>query len=685
MPGPAPLTIPMGDGEVELDPATGRVTGLRHGGRDYVGGETGGLLQLAVPLPDHPGHTVRLDQHGVPEVSRDGEAVILAYHSLATDDVELPVRAVITLRPDEAGLVLRAVIMNDSEHGIPQLAFPQLLGLGGLDVSAESRVQLARHRILPYVELAQRVDDLWWVDHKSQCYFSYGSKEFAMKWLDFGDAAGGLTLYARDTRYTTQGLVLDKPSPTADTLELRWVHYPFIAPGESWDSGDYVLRSHDGDWYAGARAYADYARPTYPYRAPERIREALAIRSVWPAVRSSPPTFRFAELDRFAAEVADSSYGIGELVLWHWWLKNGLPMIIDERLGSEQELAEALARCAEQGVKVCLFVSHNIIRDTEESPPAWRHLNAAGQPVQDNWTYGFGMLPRFRAHFIATHAMQIAAPLSKGWREASLAEYAKIIELGGNSIMFDVFRAPPDPEFNPAADGRPDESGVRLIELAAAARNLIQAKDPEGCFAGEFAADTKVPFLDYTWEWINAYAIADSGPFRYVFPEFRLNANVGHPRAAVIAFMEGALLNLMPGGMRTAPLADHPELAAAVRRLAELRRTYLRYFTDGQFRFREGLTVTGAEGRSYSHGADLLLVVINPTDEPVTASVRIDPRSWGDPAGLRSAGIRHLAGRTERVDRFDLDHELAVDLPPDGLAVIELLPQDRADHDQEER
>lgn len=665
---PSAQTLHAGDLEMDVD-SGGSVRSVRHRGREFMHPEGGGgLLQMAVPLDEYPGHTFRLEeQHAEIEITDDG--VIMTWQRLQTAHADLQIGVEITVRSTARGLALRAIVQNHSNVTVPQIAFPQLLGLSGLGDPRSTRLQLARHRVRPFVELAMRVDDLWWVDHKSQMYVPYGRGEFAMKWLDFGDEVSGLTLYGTDTRYTTQGLVLDKPSPVMDSLDLRWVHYPFIGPGETWDSGDYILVGHHGDWYAGAAEFASFARKTYPYRAPRHIREALAIRSVWPAVRSSPPNFTFAELDRYAAEVADREYGIAELVLWHWWLKNGLPMVIDDRLGTEEDLREALKRCADRGVRVALFVSHNIVRDEDSTPAEWRHLNAAGQPVQDNWTYGFDLLPRFRAHFIATHAMQIAAPLSKSWRETSLQEYDRILRMGGSSIMFDVFAAPTDPEFNPAADGRPDESGVRLIELAQAARELIHTRDPEGCFAGEFAGDVKVPYLDYTWEWINAYAIEDSAPFRYVFPDVRLNANVGHPRAAVIGFAEGALLNLMPGGMRTDRLTDHPELAVTVRRLAALRRRFLDYFTEGDYRFRQGLHIDGADARVYSRGDDVLVIIFNPTDQRVIARGAVDPAAWDGLAVPTRPQITAMDGTRSLSSQSG--YEFRVEIEPDALAIAE--------------
>jgi len=667
-----------GSGSVVVNSATGAIDAITLAGRQFVAGgaRTSGLVRLAVPTPDYPSHFLEVGTHGAPAVRRVDEGLRLTYDGLSSRWGSLAVRVQVDLRPSPQGLSIRVRLDNHSDQTIPQVAFPQLLGLEAVGGIEETRLQLARRRIVPFRELAMRPDDAWWLNRRLQVSIPYGLKDFNMKWLDYGDGRGGLTAYSTNTRATAQGLVLDRQDRDSELLDVRWVHYPYTAPGESWDSGEFVLLLHDGDWYAGARAFAEFAREAYPYHAPRHIREALAIRSVWPAVRNSPPTFGFDELHTYAEELTDPNLGVGELVLWHWWLKNGLPIIIDERLGSRADLEAALSRCAELGVPVSMFVSHNLVRVSEETDPDWRHINAGGLAVEDNWTYGPDFLPRFRVPFMGTHAMVRATPLSRGWRETALAEYAKLLDYGGTSICFDVFQAPIDPEYSPAADGRPDEAGVRLIEFAAAARELIHQRDPEGSFSGEFISDTKMPILDYTWEWTNAYEIADAGPFRYVFPQFRLNANVGtHPRGALIAFMEGALLNLIPGDMRSHHLADHPALVAVVTQLAALRRRFLPYFTEGQFRATEGLTVVGADARAYSHGDGVVVIAINPTDHPVAVSLAVDPASWGGVERTRAATVHRLDGTVELPPSPGAGGDrVAVELGPDDLCVVEFLP-----------
>ena len=131
------------------------------------------------------------------------------------------------------------------------------------------------------------------------------------------------------------------------------------------------------------------------------------------------------EIKSVIGKLADPDVDVAELVVWHWWRKNGLPILLDPRLGTEDDLRRVLARCRELGVPVSLFVSHHLLRDTDETPPAWRHLNAALQPVQDDWTYGRDFLPRWRVPFMGTHAMMRGSALAPGWREEALREMEK--------------------------------------------------------------------------------------------------------------------------------------------------------------------------------------------------------------------------------------------------------------------
>lgn len=671
---PDALAIEMRGGTVLLDRAGGGlVRATAADAVEFVAGTQGrGLVRIAAPLADYPSHYVELGTHGAPAIREQPGSVTLVHERLKTRYADLAIRVEVDIEARPEGLVLRARIDNGSDLRLPQVAFPQLLGLlpvGGID---GTRVRMSRGVIHPLRDLSMSPDDATFLDIPLQRYYGYGAFENSMKWLDFGAAsAGGLTLYGRDPRYSAQGLLVERPGRAAETTDLRWIHMPIIEPGESWQSGDFVLLLHPGDWHAGARAFAEFARPTYPYNAPQHIRDALAIRSMWAAVRNADkPEGGLDRIVEIAREVAAPELGVAELVVWHWWQKNGLPLILDPRLGTEDDLSATLARCRELGVPVSLFVSHHLLRDTDETPPEWRHLNAALQPVQDDWTYGRDFLPRWRVPFMGTHAMMRGSALARGWRETALAAYEHLLDLGATSICFDQFWSWFEPNFSSHRDARPDAEGDRLLEFGSAAQAAIRRRNPNGTFSGEMPSEMKVPVLDYTWEWRNAEELDDDAPFRVVFPAVRLNGNVNeHPRGALHGFAEGGLINIMPGNMHSFRLADCPDLRRTIVELAALRRRFLRYFTHGEFRHTEGVSAERCLARAYSDGDDILLVIVNPTDQPVRASASVDPTAWGGSEAGRTATLTAQNGDDLRCDSVD---PLTVDLAPDTLVVLEL-------------
>jgi hypothetical protein len=671
------LTVPAG--RVGIDTMTGAITTIHLDDpvTDFVSEPAGhGVLRVAVPLDHYPSHFVETSDREAPELEATEDGLTLRYGALVSDEGAFPIEVELAYRTTADGLVMSARVHNRGAEPLPQIVFPQLLDLDAVAGVDGTRLQLGRGRVHPFRQLHMEADDAWWLDRRLQHYLPYGGIPFNMKWLDYGDEHRGLTLYSRNTRHTAQGVLMQRARRDADRLHLRWLHMPFVQPGETWESGEYVLFVHAGDWYNGAEPYRRFAAGAYPYNAPQRIREALAVRSVWPAVRNAPPTFPIARLPEYAAELTDPELGVAELILWHWWLKNGLPIFLDPRLGTEADLRAALRTCAEMGVPVVAFVSHHLVRDTDETDPDWKHLNAALQPVGDNWTYGKDFLPLFQVPFMGTHAMVRGSALSPGWREESWRNYAEILERGFAGICFDVFGAWKEPNFNPAIDGRPDEEGEALLAFARRAREMIQETNPGGSFSGEHVADANVPVLDYTWEWKNGYELADAAPFRYVFPHFRLNANVNdHPRSALVGFMEGALLNLIPGNMRSFFLRDCPDLVATLRQLASLRRRFLPYFTEGQYRFMQGLTVEGGRARVYTHDGGILVVVVNPTTAPAEVSLRIDPAAWGAPAMHGALAVVGLDGREIERDTGSNAFARTMRLEGDSLRLIAFNPE----------
>ena len=87
----------------------------------------------------------------------------------------------------------------------------------------------------------------------------------------------------------------------------------------------------------------------------------------------------------------------------------------------------------------------------------------------------------------------------------------------------------------------------------------------------------------------------------------------------------------------------------------------------------------GAEGRLYTHGRRLLVLAVNPTDAPVEASIRVDPRAVGGPDGPVRATTYGLNGDLLDDRRLPGDGvECVVRLAPDDLCAVEVTAPDAA-------
>ena len=137
---------------------------------------------------------------------------------------------------------------------------------------------------------------------------------------------------------------------------------------------------------------------------------------------------------------------------------------------------------------------------------------------------------------------------------------------------------------------------------------------------------------------------------------------------ALLAFAGGGLINVMPGQMNSHRLADCPELVGTLRRLTVLRRRFLHYFCEGQYRHFEGVTATGCHARAYSHGDRVLVVLVNPSDNPAEATVTVDPTVWG---GTRLAGSPTVVDLDGHARGGWSDGAFTDTVEPDGLRLLE--------------
>jgi hypothetical protein len=133
-------------------------------------------------------------------------------------------------------------------------------------------------------------------------------------------------------------------------------------------------------------------------------------------------------------------------------------------------------------------------------------------------------------------------------------------------------------------------SGYPLHELINEYRTETQAMYPNAHFSAEstFYMESDIDNCDSQWTWLWwQEGVTDMRPYLYVVETERPNMNVdSSPLFAKYIFMDNLMMNAYPskpGLMNgTAMIADYPAFAATIKRLSELRKKFLPFFTDGK-------------------------------------------------------------------------------------------------------
>ena len=288
------------------------------------------------------------------------------------------VSATVTLKEDTDGksISMSCKIENESDHAVPQVVFPDFSGFVPFCGIEGTEFRTGGAAIKPFVDMVVKEHDNFYAINESTRWYHYGfvldGKNLVIKWMDIGGLRGGLSIFSKDwgtNKGYDEGVFL-KLSET--THKLRYMHtlYTDIAPNTSWQSAEFILTPHHKGWAKGIIPYRLWAKqhikPLYPL--PDHIRDGLGYRTIW--MKNFYPedpegvNFKFSDLPKVARE--SKEHGLDEIVLWGWYENLKLPLPAPYRfLGTEQDMANAVAECKKIGVNVAPFIT--VIRGGAET------------------------------------------------------------------------------------------------------------------------------------------------------------------------------------------------------------------------------------------------------------------------------------------------------------------------------
>jgi hypothetical protein len=415
------------------------------------------------------------------------------------------------------------------------------------------------------------------------------------------------------------------------------VHMCYVQPGESRAMIPIAFEAYRGGWQKGADVYKRW-RDTWSgwAKVPQWARDPHS----WLQLHINSPEdelrLRFTELPKVAEECI--RYGVKALQLVGWndgGQDQGNPShSFDPRLGTFEELKQAIADCQAMGVKVILFAKFV----WADRATRWFREELIKSAVKD--PYGdYYMHPGYK-YFTPTQLLDINTkrliPMCFGdeqYLKVCMEEFKKLIELNCDGFLFDecMHHNPAQLCFDPAHGHRygwpvyaNDREFIRRLEKAPGLR-------PDFMFAGEAL---------YDWEYeVYSLSYLRSEDKKYI-PLPRYLRPHSAIMTAVTGFEERNMINqcLMyryivsyePYNFK-GWLHDYPETVAYGTKMHEVRMQHREFLWDGEFTDTCGASVTRADGTAHPTYSRFVaadgrsaLVICNYEDDEIRVDASLD-------------------------------------------------------------
>jgi hypothetical protein len=516
--------------------------------------------------------------------------------------------------PDGQSISLSCKIENQSDHNVPQIIFPDFSGFTPFNGITGTEFRTGGTAIKPFVDMVISEHDNFYPLYESNKWFHYGfvldGKNLVIKWMDLGGRKGGLSIFSKNWGTNggyDEGVFL-KLSETTHKLRYMNTLNNDIAPNTSWQSAEFILTPHHHGWAKGIIPYRNWAKqnikPLYPL--PDHVRDGLGYRSIWmkTSFYGEDPkgiNFRFSDLPKVAKE--SKEHGLHEVNLWGWYENLILPLPPPYKyLGTEQDMANAVAECKKIGVNVSPFITV-----MKAGPEAGKKYGL--KPNTTNYIYDPEFVPRMNPHYASAGNASRVSTSNKLWQQDVLASSKHLVDMGVPSFSWDEFFS--------------EGPGHDLDTLVSQVRKIAKEKDPQSTFSGEAGTnmENEYNYLDYTWNW----DYNDKCDYRALISLSqapRINLNIDRSVAeAKYGFADNLYLNVWPrkpdGINGSDYISNHPELSKALKQCARLRKQFLNYFVDGTFIADCLLSndCPDAHVSAYALPKSLLMIVINKTNK----------------------------------------------------------------------
>lgn len=507
-------------------------------------------FRINLPLPDDQSHYIDGMTQSPNSISRQGNTVTVRFGGMKTPSGSFPLDLVYTIALDGDQVVFRAKLTNNHRQPVAEFWFPRLGGW----------TRFGEDRAAALAQPGYGSCGHWSPIFKSfpggqglgaeAAEFSSDYPGMVMPWWSIHDPKSGKALYLgyhdKTARLSTWHMYL-MPTTTgspADSfltpeqaggrpvgLVFSHVRYPFIHSGETFDTGEFIFRVHDGDWHPAAKFYRNWFMKHFPF---DKSKNWLRRQSAWFTSIIYQPEDKviadFKTYDRWCEEAKRFGVNTYELIGWHkGGLERGYPeYVAEKRLGGHEGFRNLIASVHQRNGRILPFVNYNILDSatdlyrTQLKP--YTHQDQYGS--SPNWmAWGESTLIARKGLSVRRHLLaSIVPPIEKMLED----HFVQIAKDGADGLQIDKVVVSTTLDFNPLNTRKPDEAlNQGLVEGIERIYRKCREVNPDFCLASEALQDRLIPYVDVYYRAAGGYNIS---PLRYAFPEWTACQHVAAPR-----------------------------------------------------------------------------------------------------------------------------------------------------------
>lgn len=617
-------------------------------------------FRLAVPLPGRRDNCIYGERQKLRnvEISDDGKKIIFTWNKLMSDcDKELNIKFTGTVELTDKGLQFTAQVDNNSPYTVEAVYWPYIG-----DISVPKTQSNLNWMYFEYAGGMQKGPIYpYFVNQKGYYGVDFPIQNYKTQYSHFGllgnDNEGMYVCYNDTTDKHLVSFTFElKPGyeysentyygtvPKADSIggkpahiESSCIHYAYVNPKETETLKPIIFQPYVGDWQKGADNYKEW-RKTWirSLPCPGWAKKVHSWQQLHINSSEDYPRCSYKDLVRYATECA--KYGVKAIQLTGWnrgGQDKGNPSHdIDPRLGTWDDLKNAIAECKKMGVNIILFSKFTW---ADESQPWFKNeliKYAAKDPYGNYYRHeGYQYQTAVQLADINTRRLIPMCQLSAEWRDIADNEFKKTIDLGAAGMLYDECQhhGPCFYCFDPKHGHHvPADVFSGDILLENGFRKITQQNDPDYLFAGEALRDLQ--FRNYN---ISYFRIGpDYVPMhRYVAPDAcMMMAVIGYNDRNPInqALLYRFILSYEPRNFK-GHLDEFPLTMEYGKKVDALREKYSDFLWDGEFVNTLGAKVKVKNEAKVFYSVFInhktekkAIIVANPSyDQPISVEVEL--------------------------------------------------------------